>query len=572
MSNEDIVIGIDFGTTNSAAGIYRNGKFEVISSMGKPYFPSVVAINENGDFLVGYYAYMQMVSNATGTLSEFKENMGTDKPLLFNGEYKRPQEITSYVLAYIKKNAEAILGEPINKAVISVPVSFNDNARNATIEAGEIAGFEVKDIINEPTAACLAYSATKNIFGNIFVFDIGGGTLDITIGSFNGSELVSKYSDGAEIGGREITVALRDYVKRGFEEQYGLKLEDYITPDYDPLVDLWIEAENAKIRLSTVKSTKIHIDSFVVTDEGKHINLDVDVNRSKLNELSNHVVKRCKEEVIKALSDFGEDIDHLVFVGGPTKMPFLKESIEKVLGKSATEGIDPMLCVVEGASMYSGGGIRVKNVNSLTLSIVTDEKYSDPLIAKNTILPAEATRTYEPMKDNQTSVDIQIVEGESILAKQNHSLHTFTLKGLPMKPKDEVSIQVKLKVDENGIMELSAEELSTKSKLSAQINSSVRMTSEEIKKAGLENDNLLKNYEEKKKQKDIINDAEEAIFEAKNLVGSFSDMLISDKNMLNENVEKLEALLNSDSYNFDLIKLNTKKLQNLIEEIESDIF
>lgn len=572
LSNEDIVIGIDFGTTNSAAGIYRDGKFEVISSMGHPYFPSVVAINEDGDVLVGHYAYKQMVSNATGTLSEFKLAMGTDETLPFNGEYKRPQEITSYILSHIKKNAEVILGKPINKAVITVPVGFNNDARNAIIEAGEIAGFEVKKIINEPTAACLAYSATKNILGNIFVFDIGGGTLDIIIGSFNGSELVTKVTGDAKVGGREITIALRDYVKRGFEEQYGLKLEDYITPEYNPLVALWIEAENAKKELSDIKSTKMHKDSFIVTKEGKHINLDVDINRSKLNELSNHVVKRCKEEAIKALSDFGEDIDHLIFVGGPTKMPFLKESIEKVLGKSATEGIDPMLCVVEGASMYSGGGIRVKNVNSLTLSVVTDEKFSDPLIPKNTLLPAEATRTYEPMDDNQTSVDIQIVEGESILAKQNHSLHTFTLKGLPMKPKEEVSIQVKLKVDENGIMELSAEELSTKSKLSAQINSSVRMSSEEIKKAGLDNDNLLKNYEEKLKQKDIINDAEEAIFEAKNLVENFSDMLISDKNMLNGNVGKLEALLNSDSYNFDLIKLNTKKLQNLIKEIESDIF
>lgn len=574
LSNENIVIGIDFGTTNSAACIYRNGKTEIIPNpMGYDYFPSVVAVNENGDLLIGHHAKKQAASNASNTVREFKLDMGKGITIPFNGGSKRPQEIAALVLGHIKKHAEAYLGKPINKAVISVPASFNSVARTATIEAGEIAGFEVEDLVDEPTAACLTYSVTKNILGNILVFDMGGGTLDITIGSYDGSKLVPIVTTGARVGGRDITIALWDYVKRKFEEQNGYKLEDYITPKYDPLIDLYDASEIAKIELSSAKVTNIHKDSILMTDEGERINLDVDVDRFTLNELSDQVVKRSREKVIEALSDANltkEDINYLVFVGGPTKMPFLRETIEKVLGKSAAEGIDPMVCVAQGASMYSGGPIAVGNINSLTLSIVTNETDSDPLIPKNTPLPTEVTKVYYTARDNQPSANIQIVEGESIFAKENHKLHSFTLRGLPIRPKGEVKIQVKLKVDANGIMELSAEELSTKTKLSTTIHSSTRMSTEEIKKAGLDNDDLLRNYEEKIKQKDIINDAKEVILEAKNLIkNSSGNMLMSDKDMIKENIRKIEGLL-ENANNFVLIELNTKNLKKLIEEIESD--
>ena len=239
MSNEDIVIGIDFGTTNSAACIYRNGKPEIIPNpLGYDYFPSVVAVNENGDLLIGQYAKKQAASNATNTVSEFKLDMGKDITIRFDGEDKRPQEITALVLQHIKDNAEAYLEKPINKAVISVPAGFDDDARNATMEAGKIAGFEVEALVDEPTAACLTYSVTKNIRGNILVFDIGGGTLDITIGSFDGSELKPIAITGALIGGRFITHQLRDYARGEFEEETGLNLEDYKNDDYDPLTDL----------------------------------------------------------------------------------------------------------------------------------------------------------------------------------------------------------------------------------------------------------------------------------------------------------------------------------------------
>ena len=574
MSNEDILIGIDFGTTNSAACIYKDGKFQIIpSAEGYDYFPSVVAVNENGDPLVGYYAKKQMVSNASNSVSEFKLEMGGTNYIKFNGEEKYPQEIAALVLARIKRDAELYLGEPVNKTVISVPASFDNDARNATIEAGEIAGFEVEALVDEPTAACLTYSVTKKFLGTILVFDIGGGTLDITIGSFDGSELVPKVTTGARVGGRNITLALYDYLKRDFEEHYGLKLEDYITPKYDPCIKLYEEAENAKIELSSTKITNVHIDSILMTAEGERINLDKEVKRVKLNELSNQVVKRSKEKVIDALNEAKltkEDIDYLVFVGGPTKMPLIRESIEKVLGKSAAEGIDPMVCVAQGASMYKGGPITVGTINSLTLSVVVNEKESDPLIPKNTPLPAEVTKEYKTMRDNQTSVNIQIVEGESILAKENHTLHSFTLRGLPPRPKGEVAIEVKLKVDSNGIMGLSAKELSNNNKLSTTFDSSNRMSREEIKKAGLDTQDLIRDYDEKIKQKNIINDAEEAIFEGKKLIENFGDrMLISDKNMVNENIEKIEGLLVNPK-NFELIKLYAKDLKNLIEKIESE--
>lgn len=574
MSNEDILIGIDFGTTNSAACIYKDGKFQIIpSAEGYDYFPSVVAVNENGDPLVGYYAKKQMVSNASNSVSEFKLEMGGTNYIKFNGEEKYPQEIAALVLARIKRDAELYLGEPVNKTVISVPASFDNDARNATIEAGEIAGFEVEALVDEPTAACLTYSVTKKFLGTILVFDMGGGTLDITIGSFDGSELVPKVTTGARVGGRNITLALYEYLKRDFEEHYGLKLEDYITPKYDPCIKLYEEAENAKIELSSTKITNVHIDSILMTAEGERINLDKEVKRVKLNELSNQVVKRSKEKVIDALNEAKltkEDIDYLVFVGGPTKMPLIRETIEKVLGKSAAEGIDPMVCVAQGASMYKGGPITVGTINSLTLSVVVNEKESDPLIPKNTPLPAEVTKEYKTMRDNQTSVNIQIVEGESILAKENHTLHSFTLRGLPPRPKGEVAIEVKLKVDSNGIIGLSAKELSNNNKLSTTFDSSNRMSREEIKKAGLDTQDLIRDYDEKIKQKNIINDAEEAIFEGKKLIADFGDrMLISDKNMVNENIEKIEGLLVNPK-NFELIKLYAKDLKNLIEKIESE--
>lgn len=574
MSNEDILIGIDFGTTNSAACIYKDGKFQIIpSAEGYDYFPSVVAVNENGDPLVGYYAKKQMVSNASNSVSEFKLEMGGTNYIKFNGEEKYPQEIAALVLARIKRDAELYLGEPVNKTVISVPASFDNDARNATIEAGEIAGFEVEALVDEPTAACLTYSVTKKFLGTILVFDMGGGTLDITIGSFDGSELVPKVTTGARVGGRNITLALYEYLKRDFEEHYGLKLEDYITPKYDPCIKLYEEAENAKIELSSTKITNVHIDSILMTAEGERINLDKEVKRVKLNELSNQVVKRSKEKVIDALNEAKltkEDIGYLVFVGGPTKMPLIRETIEKVLGKSAAEGIDPMVCVAQGASMYKGGPITVGTINSLTLSVVVNEKESDPLIPKNTPLPAEVTKEYKTMRDNQTSVNIQIVEGESILAKENHTLHSFTLRGLPPRPKGEVAIEVKLKVDSNGIIGLSAKELSNNNKLSTTFDSSNRMSREEIKKAGLDTQDLIRDYDEKIKQKNIINDAEEAIFEGKKLIADFGDrMLISDKNMVNENIEKIEGLLVNPK-NFELIKLYAKDLKNLIEKIESE--
>lgn len=572
LSNKD-VIGIDFGTTNSAACVYEDGKFEVIPNpMGYDYFPSVVAVNENGELLVGHYARKQMASNAGNSVSEFKLKMGGTKFIDFNGKDKRPQEIAALVYGHIKKNAEDYLDKSIDKAVICVPASFNDDAIKATKEAAEIGGFEVKAIVKEPTAACLMNADTKDLLGTVLVFDIGGGTLDITIGLFDGSELDEKSITGARVGGRDITIALANYVQREFEEQYGLKLEDYKTQEYDPLIDLYKAAEDAKIELSNVKTTNIHIDSFIMTNEGKRINLDIDINRSKLEELSKPVLEKCKEKVNDALSEAKltkEDIDYLVFVGGPTKMPLIKESIKKVLGKSVVEDADPMLCVAKGASMFLGGPIT-KPINSLTLSIVTDEKDSDPLIRKGTRLPAEATKEYFTMYDNQTSANIQIVEGESTLAKENHTLHSFTLRGLPRRPAGEVKIQVKLKVNINGMMELSAEEFSNKTKLSVNIDSSKRMSSEEIKKASSDTYELLRNQEEKNKEKEIINDAEEVILKAKDLIENFNDdMLMSDKNMINENIEKLEDLLDNPK-NFSLIRIITKKLQKLIDQIESE--
>ena len=581
MSNDDIVLGIDLGTTNSAACIFKDGEFEIIpSALGNDSFPSVVAVSKNGELLVGQFAQKQMLTNPENTVANVKLKMGTNELIRFNGEDLRPQEISAHILANIKRDAESYLSRPIDKAIISVPTSFDDDARNATIEAGQIAGFEVETIVNEPTAACLAYATIKDIRGNILVFDIGGGTLDITIGSFDGDELEPQSTVGYRVGGRNITMALFDYVQEEFERINGLELEDYVTPDYDPLVALYDAVETAKIELSSTKTTKIYIPSIVVTDEGERINLDMEVHRSKLNELSDFVIERSEQGIADALSGANltkEDIDYLVFVGGPTKMPLLKESIEKTLGMSAAEGIDPMLSVAQGASIFVGGPVDVPfEINSLNLGLVLDEHSTRILIPRNTQIPAEETILVTTKYPDQTRVEIKLVEGDSSIAEENNSVKSFILEGIPKGPAGKAKIEVKLKINKNGTMQLSAREFESNARKSVFIKSDVRMSREEIEKAGGKINALRKKGDERKEILDILNDAEEATFRADSFIRKYEEKILpSDLDELNKNINEIEKLLEDseeeDFDDFDLIEFKTKELQKLLDEIEDYI-
>ena len=580
MSNDDIIIGIDLGTTNSAACIYRAGEFEIIpSALGNDFFPSVVSLNKNGELLVGHNALKQMASNPENTVSNVKLMMGLDEFIEFNGKHVRPQQISALILAHIKRDAESYLSKPIKKAVISVPASFDDDARKATIEAGQIAGFEVEAIVNEPTAACLAYATIKDIMGNILVFDIGGGTLDITVGSFDGTELVPQSTVGYRVGGRDITMALSYYVQNEFEKINGLKLEDYITPDYSPLVALTDAVETAKIELSSTKTTKIYIPSIVVTEEGERINLDMEVNRSKLNELSNFVIERCEQGIADAIREANltkEDIDYLVFVGGPTKMPLIKESVEKTLGVSAAEGIDPMLCVAQGASLYLGGPVTVPaEVNSLSLSIVVDEVNAKRLIQRNSKIPIEKTITLTTMYDNQHNAKIEIVEGESGIAKENHSLNSFMLP-VPEGPAGKAEINVILRINKNGTIEVSARETESDVRKSIIINSDVRMSHEEIENAGYDIGTLINDNNKRIEKLDIVNDAEEAVFSVNSFINKYGERILgSDRDVLNDIIKELEKLLDDseedDFDDFDAIEFYTQEVLTILNEIEGYI-
>ena len=524
MSNDDIVLGIDLGTTNSAACIFKDGEFEII----------LVAVSKNGELLVGQFAQKQMLTNPENTVANVKLKMGTNELIRFNGEDLRPQEISAHILANIKRDAESYLSRPIDKAIISVPTSFDDDARNATIEAGQIAGFEVETIVNEPTAACLAYATIKDIRGNILVFDIGGGTLDITIGSFDGDELEPQSTVGYRVGGRNITMALFDYVQEEFERINGLELEDYVTP----------------------------------------------VHRSKLNELSDFVIERSEQGIADALSGANltkEDIDYLVFVGGPTKMPLLKESIEKTLGMSAAEGIDPMLSVAQGASIFVGGPVDVPfEINSLNLGLVLDEHSTRILIPRNTQIPAEETILVTTKYPDQTRVEIKLVEGDSSIAEENNSVKSFILEGIPKGPAGKAKIEVKLKINKNGTMQLSAREFESNARKSVFIKSDVRMSREEIEKAGGKINALRKKGDERKEILDILNDAEEATFRADSFIRKYEEKILpSDLDELNKNINEIEKLLEDseeeDFDDFDLIEFKTKELQKLLDEIEDYI-
>lgn len=566
-------IGIDLGTTNSEACVLEGGKPVLISSAeGSKYFPSVVAFTDD-EMLVGELAKRQAVLNPERTIFEIKRKMGTDYIVQINGKEYTPEQISAFILQKIKRDAEEYLGEKVDKAVITVPAYFDDNQRRATKDAGKIAGLEVLRIINEPTAASLAYNLEKEEEATIAIFDFGGGTFDITILEVGEGVFEVKATNGdTKLGGRDIDRAIINHLLDVFKKENNIDLSG----NKEAMQRLYEAAEKAKIELSGTKRTNINLP-FIYSDEKgpKHINIDM--TRAELENLVRPIVERVKEPCLNCMKDAKlkpEDIDHVILVGGSTRMPMIRDIVKEIFGKEPERGVDPMECVAAGAAIQAGiiGGevtdILLLDVTPLTLSVETLGGVATPLIERNTTIPTKMTKVFTTAADNQTAVTINVLQGERPMAADNVSLGAFNLEGIPPAPRGVPQIEVTFDIDANGILNVSAKDLGTGKENKITITGSTRLSDDEIDKMVKE----AKEHEEEDKKKreeiDIRNEAESLVFSTEKMLEEYKDKVPEDvQKMVQEKLEGLKKTLEGEKINIEEIKQKKEELSKVIQEI-----
>jgi len=576
------IIGIDLGTSNSAAAVVISGKPVVIPSaegttLGGKAFPSYVAFTKDGQLLVGEPARRQALLNPEGTVYAAKRKMGTDyKYKIFGKEYT-PQQISAFILQKIKRDAEAFLGEKITKAVITVPAYFNDNQRQATKDAGAIAGLEVVRIINEPTAAALAYGIDKSEKEQkILVYDFGGGTLDVTIMEFgNGVFEVLSTSGDTQLGGTDMDNALIDYIADEFMKKEGIDLRK----DKNAYIRLKDAAERAKIELSTALQTEINLPYITSTPEGpKH--LVMTITRAKLEELVTPIVERTGESIKKALEAAKltkEDIDRVILVGGPTRMPIVQRFVENFLGKKIERGVDPMECVAIGAAIEGAvlaGEIKdivLLDVTPLTLSVETLGGIATPIIPANTTIPTRKSQIFTTAADFQTAVTIHIVQGERPLAKDNVSLGMFTLEGIPPAPRGVPQIEVTFDIDANGILNVTAKDLATGKQNSITITSTNKLTKEEIERMKKEAEQFAEQDRKKKEEIETINNAETLAYTSEKFINEYREKLGEEK--VKEAQEKIKELRDAiQAKDIEKIKTKMKEVEDVVQKLGASMY
>jgi molecular chaperone DnaK len=578
------IIGIDLGTSNSAAAVMMGGKPVLIpaaegTSIGGKAFPSVVAFTKDGQLLVGEPARRQAVTNPDNTIIAAKRKMGSDHVFKVQGKEYKPQQISAFILQKIKKDSEAFLGEKVEKAVITVPAYFDDNQRQATKDAGTIAGLDVVRIINEPTAASLAFGLDKaGQDMKILVFDFGGGTLDVTIMEMGGGvfEVLSTSGD-TQLGGTDMDKVLIDYIVNEFRKTTGID----VTKDSTAMTRIREAAEKAKIELSTVMETDINLPFISYDPSAGPKNLELKLTRAKFEDLIRPIVDRCRSSIDNALRDAKlntSDISKIVLVGGPTRIPLVKKFVGDVIGKSPEAGVDPMEAVAMGAAIQAGiiagdvtSDIVLLDVTPLTLGVETLGGLREPLIERNTTIPTSKTKIFTTAADNQTAVTIHVVQGERPMAADNVSLGSFNLTGLPPAPRGIPQIEVKFDIDANGILNVTAKDLGTKKEAKITIQAGSKLSKDEIEKLKQDAEKFAEEDKKKKEAVDIRNEAESFVYTTEKLLTQdLKDKLTQEQGVkIAEAVKELKEVLDKGP---DQIKPKLDALKTLVNQITTELY
>ena len=574
------VIGIDLGTTNSCVAVLENGEPQIIAnSEGMRTTPSVVAFTKGGERIVGEPAKRQAVTNADNTVISIKTHMGTDYKVNIEGKDYTPQEISAIILQKLKADAESYLGQPVKEAVITVPAYFTDAQRQATKDAGRIAGLDVKRIINEPTAAALAYGMDKlDQDKKILVFDLGGGTFDVSILEIgDGTFEVLATAGNNRLGGDDFDKVIIDYLAEEFKKAEGVDLRE----DNMALQRLKEAAEKAKKELSSTMSSNINLPFITATASGpKHMNIDL--SRAKFDELTHHLVEKTMEPTKRALADAGlsvSEIDDVLLVGGSTRIPAVQEAVKKFIGKEPHKGINPDECVAAGAAIQAGvltgevNDLLLLDVTPLSLGIETMGNVMTKIIERNTTIPTKKSQVFSTAADNQTAVDIHVLQGERSMAYDNTTLGRFQLSEIPPAPRGIPQIEVTFDIDANGIVHVTAKDLGTGKEQKVTITSGTNLSEEEIEKKVKEAEMNAEADKQKKEKIEALNQAESTIYQTEKTLNELGDKVSAeDKSAIESALENLKSVKDKESSTAEELKTAMDEVMNKFHKISEQMY